>query len=219
MTQYANLCLGLAVAAVAACYPLSSYAQVPAPPILPSSFTWNGSTAPFWGYAYGDQQGVIRNANFSRFQVVPTLTESRRPGTGELGRYFSFTCENGFQEQYQKYFFFYIQGTGAGYLPDASNSPVRGVNDPPNTPSDYSPTYIRPFSATFGDTGAWSVMIEGRFVPQPDRLIFTFNVWGTSTTTNTVNMSNWWFGENCVPAPASLSVLLLTPLISRRRRN
>ena len=187
------------------------YGALSTPPEAPP--WWASHDSSFWGYT--DNTGE-QDANFAGFGVTVGQTEVQKPtdpGKGNLGLYFTFQAANGYRQDLEKQFFFYISGTGADTTPGASLSPVVATSAGyPNS----SVSYVTPFTATVDGSGNWTVVIEGLAVPQPDQLTFTFNVWGISQGMQTVTLGSWSFGEQCVPEPntcfsaggASLLVLL-----------
>ncbi|MEO0530267.1 MAG: hypothetical protein AAF266_06775 [Planctomycetota bacterium] len=206
-------------------------AMVTAPPDAPD--WWNTEGWPYWGYASSpDGLPVDPNnpqsyqSNFDEFAVTLTERVSIKPsdtGEGFLGKSYRFQLENGYREEYVKRFFFYAAGTGAGLLPEAIDAPATGVSDN-NVVTTI--TSEDGFQANYVvNDGAWSVRYEGIARPQPDRVFFSFSVWGESMGLNTVKINRWAVGEYCVPEPsvAGLTAIVLVASFavtagSRRRR-
>ena len=60
--------------------------------------------------------------------------------------------------------------------------------------------------------GMWSYTLEGEIRPQPDYVFLTFQVPGM------ISVTDVWAGENCLPEPATLSLLALGGLALLRRK-
>lgn len=61
-------------------------------------------------------------------------------------------------------------------------------------------------------TSTWSYTLEGEIHPQPEYVRLTFTVPGMTSVTNI------WAGENCIPEPATMSLLSLGALSLIRRK-
>ncbi len=186
-----SLLLAMALAATSV-----SANSIPAPPVAPS---WWGTHAAFWGYANSATDPEDYDTNFSEFAV--TITQD--------GNTITLSMENGYREEYDKHFTFYIQGAGASDPPVVNPSPVIGQNDPPHANSSVTLQNSQSFYSPA--LGTWWVEVEGIAHPQPDRVIFSFEVPG-----NPYNI-NWSAGEFC-PEPATLSLFLLAGLVRVLRR-
>ncbi len=207
----------LTIALVLSLVPAGALASVTPPPDAPSWWDNPPLDALWWGFT--NSLGEV-NTNFAEFGVTvnvdPGALKPTAPGQGTRGSYFQFIVNNGYVRENTKWFFIHVAGTGAGYLPAGSGAPVAGNNPPPVRPSTISPL-DGGFAPTLQPNGAWSVTVAGTARPQPQTLWLTFNVWGTSTDENTVQMTSWYVGEFCIPEPASAMLLVAGASLLRRR--
>jgi hypothetical protein len=71
------------------------------------------------------------------------------------------------------------------------------------------------FEGTFGGQvgdGLWTYVVSGLIIPQPEFVKLTLTVPGMTSVTNI------WAGENCIPEPATMSLLGLGALSLIRRK-
>lgn len=212
-----------AAAVLLACATFAQAAMVTEPPGAPH--WWNAENSFYWGYANSPngQPPDPNNpnqfqSNFQEFAVTVTAQDSTNPGGNHTkGNYFRFELINGYRKELDKYFYFYMSGTGAGVKPVASGVPVTGISD--NVPDPSQITLTPGFESTFdAATGAWTAKVLGVAHPQPDRVYFSFNVWGTNTNANTVQVNRWSVGERCVPEPAAVGLVAIVVLAAVARR-
>jgi hypothetical protein len=118
----------------------------------------------------------------------------------EEGRYVLVDMTNGYQQDLKKELYIYLRGT----TESTSGSITQSFYTAEGT-----------FEGFFGGSiggGQWTYMVSGEIIPQPSFQTLYVNVPGLTSVTDI------WVGENCIPEPATISLLGLGVLSLLRRK-
>ena len=208
-----NKGLKAAIFALAALSGLASSALavvVPPPPGAPS--WWNQTTTPWYSF-YQNQNGVVTLSSNEGTGFPISLTKSGTEVTIDM--------PNGYDVTLYKHFYFYIEGTTSGTA-DPTFISITGPNDvfPTHPPDSYTTGTFNSDTNVAPNPNTFFVSLYGISVPQPDRILFKFNLPSSNSTITT-----WWAGEQCqpptseVPEPASLAMITVaaSAMLARRR--
>jgi|GEM_PF-1920678 len=199
ITICAVLCLMLISTSV-------SWASVVLPP--PGAPSWWNQDSGLYAYAWwsadiiGGGIEVSPPDNASHWASNYLDNDDFKASIGITNQTISVELGNEFRQDLYKQIYIYITGTTA--------SIAEPVNTVLNTDSGV-------FSGSQKwdiqeDTGIWSYVVSGEIRPQPEYVTLTFTVPGMTGVTNI------WAGENCIPEPATMSLLGLGALSLIRRK-
>lgn len=192
------------LATVLLIHSVAQSAPVPPPPGAPS--WWNQTDTPFYSF-YKNQNGVVTLSSNEGTGFPITLEQS--------GTQVTIDMPNGYDPTLYKRFYFYIEGTTAGTT-DPTFISITGPNNvPPTHPDSVTVGTFDGHTDVAPNPNTFFVSFLGTSTPQPDRVIFKFNLPSATSTITT-----WWAGEQCLPEPAAAGLIsvLMFGLFSRRRQ-
>jgi hypothetical protein len=173
--------------------------------------TWWNTQCPYYAYGWWEADltpgsGVASPPNdgthwATNFLGSNTAFTASIPGPDSTGTTVSINLNNVYRKDYYKEIYIYLRGT-------TTAGPGETISGIPDTDGG---TFSG--EGTFGiGSGEWHYKLIGEIIPQPNWVNLMVTVPGLTSVTDI------WAGENCIPEPATISLLGLGVLSLLRRK-
>jgi hypothetical protein len=175
----------------------------------PGAPEWWNNQCNYYAYAWweadlysGDDAYPPNNATHWASNFIENDDFYAEVYNSEVGKEVYIYMQNGYRRDLKKELYIYLRGTTVS----TSGSITQNFYTAEGTFEGF-------FGGSIGN-GLWTYMVSGEIIPQPSYQQLWVNVPGLTSVTDI------WVGENCIPEPATISLLGLGVLnLLRRKRS